>query len=48
MLVFFVAIDMTRVAILSARFLAGALASGGVIRVVARIYPVLVRDFTGG
>jgi hypothetical protein len=48
MLVFFVAIDMTRVAIFNERFVAGALASGGVIRVVARIYPVLVRDLTGG
>jgi hypothetical protein len=48
MLAFSVAIDMTRVAIFNGRFLAGALASGGVIGVVARIYPVLARDFTGG
>lgn len=48
MLVFFVAIDMTRVAILNERFPAGVLASGDVIRVVAPISSLLVRDLTGG
>jgi len=48
MLLFSVAIDMSSVAIPNERFLAGVLASGRVIRVVARINSVFVRDFIGG
>jgi len=43
-----VAIDMFRVAISNERIPSGALASGGVIRVMIRITPVLVRGFRGG
>jgi hypothetical protein len=48
MLIISLAIDMRSVAIPNERFAAGLPDSARVIRVVARISLVLVRDFIGG